>query len=560
MNHTTEGFLKIERRRPTRWQRYANRALSALPHRITNGYQIQGRLVDETDWFPNLILNGALGNTGWFNNPANTLNFQCSTDSTVNYLDNAGTTWNQVGNTVTRATGTGTVPTGHVANEVKWQDGERCHILTRISDTSFTVSGPARTITGKTLRVYFTNWNTGSGIMQSKVSANPTFVSNLAAGTYETTWSVTQDAAASAYTLASVVLGGTYARVVLPAPIAVAQFDQLSMVYKRQATVSGREAQTVALSSIITGFPYKFAVTSITGNGTTVTVVTSEAHNLVALDPIVIAGAVPLRTAVQSASSTSTTWTVNSTGHGKSVGDTVVHENFSVAGYNGTFTIATVPNANSYTVTNASNPGASTGGTTRLATPVTYFNGSYTVATAPNSTTLTFTNAITGPAVDPGPILTTPDEATVSYWGGIWGNAHDQTPDAGMSVMAVAEANKITAPPVSQNFNPAPVTVAGSASIGSVNTGWDATYLNDWTARSTPASSVAWSAGGTAVMRVAQILLQRAYAVTFGGPNLGSGCALGCIITFRVPQPKLTTHRLAWPSQGLKMTRELPNY
>src|SRR5690606_12415264 len=103
------------------------------------------------------ILNGGISTSA---SPAltTTPTFYTFDDGSPNYEDLDGT-WDQNGNTVTRASGSGTFPSSpsQLGNELLWEDGERCHVTARTSDTQITVSGPPRTISGKTLRRYLTN-------------------------------------------------------------------------------------------------------------------------------------------------------------------------------------------------------------------------------------------------------------------------------------------------------------------------------------------------------------------------------------------------------------------
>jgi hypothetical protein len=130
----------------------------------------------------------------------------------------------------------------------------------------------------------------------------------------------------------------------------------------------------------------------LTSSGTTVTVRTAAAHNRLVGDQVAIAGAgvgayngVVTITAVPDARSfqytaiapaavaittttnaTGTIATVNATAHGLAVGQTVTIAGNSVGAYNGTWTVLTVPNANSYTVDiGSSGNAAGSGGTSQ---------------------------------------------------------------------------------------------------------------------------------------------------------------------------------------------------
>jgi hypothetical protein len=116
----------------------------------------RGKLIPVCENVKNLVLHSGMGDLGIPKSVAGAT-VTTFTSTSPNHEDVAGT-WNQSGNTVTRATGAGVVGASPspLANEIKWNTGERAHITARASDTSFTVSGPARTITGGTFRRYFT--------------------------------------------------------------------------------------------------------------------------------------------------------------------------------------------------------------------------------------------------------------------------------------------------------------------------------------------------------------------------------------------------------------------
>lgn len=545
VNTTLSGKLQVKKRRPNRLQRFINRQLARLPHALTGGYQLRGKLIEESGWMPNLILNGCINVRAAVANDG-TATIYTYTSTSANYIDLDGT-WNQSGNTVTRVSGSGVVPSSpsYIGNEIKWEDGERCHITARTSDTQFTVSGPPRTLTAKTIRVYFTNLASNSGSVQSATSSS-NVVQDLTAGTWENTQSVVMPAASAPYTLGSVMVS-TYARIVLAAPVAVEEFDQIELTYKLQAAATGREAHTVTLSEIISGYPYRFATSAISGNGTTMTITTSEPHNFAVADDIRIDGAVPLRHAITGITANGSAWTVTAPSHGLSPSDTVEIEDCTVAGYNGTHTVASAPDANTITITNAANPGAASDGTVRLATPATYFNGDWTVATVPNNTTITVSTDRTGPAIDPGSVTTSPDEATLAYWGSVF---HKDGDAAYFTAFNEANEKVVPALNVTNLFSQTGASNSGSATGSALISG--AAYTNDWEATSTVPSANAWSAGGSAENRVSQI---------HRGHRTGGGSQYwNFLLTFATPQPKATTHRLSYPNLKRKLTRDLPDY
>lgn len=499
--------------------------------------------------FKNLILNGGISTSA---SPALNASpaFYTFDDDSPNYEDIDGT-WDQNGNTVTRASGSGTFPSSpsQIGNELLWEDGERCHVTARTSDTQITVSGPPRTIAGKTLRRYLTNRASTTGSKQSKTASSGDAVTNtdLSAGTWERTVKAVFDAAPAAYTLKSVMVG-TYARVVLPAPVDVEEFDQLEMSYKQQVTVSGREDHIVPISDMISGYPYRFQTTAITGDGSKMVITTDEDHNFLAGDEIVVDGAVPERHAITGITANGSAWTITAPSHGLSPADTIVIEDCSVGDYNGTWTVTTTPDSDTLTITNAANPGAASNGTVRLATPATYFNGRWTVDAVPDTKTIEVLTDRTGPAIDPGPVTSSPDEATLRYWGNFW-----DTPGGVNGVFSSRNESNVLTPPSHTSGNTG-ISNTGASHFDAGGQTTNAGYSNDFTYSQGPHTSANWSAGGSSELRVKQIIRSLNNAA-----NNDPG-TVQCSIIFTTPLPKLNTHRFAYPTIHRRLTRDLPNY
>jgi hypothetical protein len=209
--------------------------------------------------------------------------------------------------------------------------------------------------------------------------------------------------ASSAYSLASVQISTAFARINLPSAIAIDTEDQIQFVYAITETCAGR-SQTYDLGAESVGIPQPFAMTTIVGSGTNVDVTFSGATNFLAGDKLDLRNVTPKKFAIASASSTSTTLTINtSVAHGLSAGNSVTIAGASLAGYNGVFTLATA-SGTVMTITDAANPGAmGASGTVRLTTPGTYFDdlGLATIASMVSSSIARITSAITGPAVEP---------------------------------------------------------------------------------------------------------------------------------------------------------------
>lgn len=507
-----------------------------------------GKLVTELKDVPNLILNGAINPRAYASNFST---FYLRSDVAPFAHEDLPGTWSQSGNTVTRTTGVGTFPSSpsQIGNELKWQDGERCHVTDRASDTSITVSGPARTITAKTIRRYPTNLTNGSTGANQTISTSTVDDNNQTTGVVTKTFSGTAPAATSAYTLTNVRIAQKSAIVVLPVPIAVEEFDQIQLTYTYQETWTGRAQRTLTISELFSGggYPFEYSASAIVGNGTTFDV-TATAHHFLAGDSVVLKEVIPLRKTITSITASGSAWTVTATAHGLSVSDTIVIAGCTIAGYNGTFTVASVPNANTITITNATSPGTASDGTVRLATPVTYFNGTFTVASVPNANTVRITSTITGPAVDPSSVLTSSNECTIAYFGSLANLA--ESGSAALALAAYSQANAIAVPlPASnQQTPPSSSNFSRNAYItGSQN----AAFGNDWNLVANPPSTGSWGAG-TSEPRVKQIYVAHQTDSGSSGSN-----TLSYVITFTTPQPKGAAYRLVYPNFKVQYLREL---
>lgn len=510
-----------------------------------------GNLKTRIEDVPNLLLNSALtaqGNVGQNIGTASTFT------STSESYDDIDGTWNQSGNTVTRATGTGIFPTSptKIGDELYWYDagantGHRCHVTARASDTSITVSGVAKSITGGKLRRFSVN---GSGVSSTSGSVQTSPTGTTIANSYNYTTGVrvhsirySFTSAASAYSLGSIIVGFG-ARIKLPAPIAIDAEDQITFVYEMTETCAGR-SQDYELGAESVGIPQKHSMTSIVGNGTQVDVTFSAATHFLAGDKLDLRGVTTKKFAISSASSTSTTLTINTAAaHGLSIGDSVTIENASVAGYNGVFTVATVPDADTITITDAANPGAmGASGTVRLTTPATYFDdlGLATIASMVSSSVARITSAITGPAVEPVAIGGDPG-VSVRFWPRlttstftISGNSSNNHSGFRTATNALALADPTT-PSSSVNTNIVIGDSVGSLTSGSTANDW----LNVW--------RLEWNAGvGKSMTRLKQ--------VQFGDQNAVGHC---CQITFNTPFNKAESQRLrVEPSKQIFRTLDL---
>lgn len=499
-----------------------------------------GKVKARLEAIPNIIMNSGLTSSAVLTGAASTHSTYVS--NIESYEDVPGT-WSQSGNTVTRATGAGTFLSSpsQVGNEIKWNTGERCHVLTRVSDTQITVSGPARTITGGTIRRYLVNGTSFYGAT-SQSSATVTTLSTVkdeVTNSDVRTYRATYASATVAYSLGSIVLGGS-ARVKIPTPIAIDVDDQLLYEYSVTETVTGR-SQIYELGAESVGIPQKHSMLSIVGSGSAVDVTFSAATQFLAGDKLDLRGVLTKKFAISSASSTSTTFTINTAAaHGLNPGDSVTIENASLAGYNGTFTVAT-GSGTVLTILNAANPGAMGAfGTVRLTTPGTYFNGIggglATIASMVSSSVARITSTVTGPAVEPALIGGDPG-VTVKFHSQNTGGRFNLAFGGVSSVFTEANAKAI----VDTTTTGIPSSTGSSWAFDTLTQN-SAAYSNDWTNDYLYTKN---AGAGTNATRIKQFY-------TRSGSD---GC--GVQVTFNTPFDKTTAQRLRWGASK-KIVRDLP--
>ncbi len=184
-----------------------------------------------------------------------------------------------------------------------------------------------------------------------------------------------------------------YSRIVLDDPIQVVAGNTVTVAYRVTTTFTGATVRNITPDPAKTvGWPFQETITSLTSNGTTITGTTSTDHNFQAGDSVTITNALPQQYAVSNITSNGSVWTITVNSHPYSVSDSI--DIVSVSGdYDGSFSVASVVDANTITVTNAAVHSDSTG-TVRLTTPAGWYNGTWTIATAPDVNTFTITDAL----------------------------------------------------------------------------------------------------------------------------------------------------------------------
>lgn len=385
----------------------------------------------------NLILPGGYNATGLYSEQFTF--FHAGSGSSPNKTTLDGT-FEQTGTTVTRTSGTGVFVSGNVNDWIKFATGEYARIsaftnsLTVTVDRSQTVAPAALTVYDCS-RTLLDTWEKSTSTKDETAGANGSSM-NYDAGTtrYWRTCNFATETVAKTYTEFGVTaIGGTststlFSRVLFESPVSVDIGQFLQVRFDLIVTLANyRTGAPITVN--ITGWPYPYAIQSIVSNGTYWDVLLDKAcsSHYVAGRTITIAGALPATTAITSISSTPSDFTVNATAHGKNIGDSIVIAGATPAGYNGTWTVATVPNANSLTVTSAANLGAGSGGTVRLATPGTWYDGTHTIASFPTTSTIRITNANSIPAAGIAGTVTNSIAAT----GQITNNAVSNTTSSG---------------------------------------------------------------------------------------------------------------------------------
>jgi protein involved in ribonucleotide reduction len=167
-------------------------------------------------------------------------------------------------------------------------------------------------------------------------------------------------------------------------PVGVTNFNGTFVVTVVPSATTFRYAQTAANDTGGAG----------TCNYNRVTITTTVAHNLLVGNSVVVAGVVPVWSGPIAASPGGAVRAANvvtiTTGaaHGLAVGESVVVAGVVPVGatvFNGTFTIATVPSATTFTY--AQTAANDTGG---AGTCSTNFNGTFTIVSVPSATTFTY--------------------------------------------------------------------------------------------------------------------------------------------------------------------------
>jgi hypothetical protein len=319
-------------------------------------------------------------------------------DSTTNSSVPAGT-YSRSGTTVTRETGSVDFVVGDVGATIQFSGGEEAYIngftnsstvevreFGSISATNITMWKTNLLDLGNTI----TTTTTRNTALESDVhdiilgTSTAKRVHNFAAEVGEVTY---REVGYSYFSSANI-----FSRIVLSSPVVVGIGQQLQTEYTITFKL-GDYIDETPITPVITGWPYPYEGTTITHSGTDFTVNLNKDHHYSVGDEITITNAVMPTVGVTSISSDASEFTViTAAANLYSVSDSILIEGTTVGGYTGTWTVASVTNATTFVVTEASNFGSATGGSTRNV-PTPYFNNTWNIATIPTASSITVTDS-----------------------------------------------------------------------------------------------------------------------------------------------------------------------
>lgn len=324
------------------------------------------------------------------------------TGSTPNKADLDGT-YQQTGTTVTRASGSGVFSSDNVNDFIKFAGGERARIVTLTNSLTVEVDR-SQTVAASSATIYNTSRTTlDTEIKNTTVESGDTggnYDSETGTATLWNTFDFTTETVARTYQeigFSSNEVSVLFGRLVLDSPVSV-DVGQFLQVKVTLIWALGNFRVNTPIEVDVTGWPRPYNIQSIEANGTSFDLTFDEDHHYLTGGKINIDSALPEQKAISTITSTSSVFTVNtSAAHGFLVGESIEIEDSALSGYDGVWTIASVPSSTSLTVTSAINLGTAAGGTVRHETPVDWFNGEWTIASVPTTDSVRITSAITPP-------------------------------------------------------------------------------------------------------------------------------------------------------------------
>lgn len=347
-----------------------------------------GAVVSSTPWQKNLILDSGIDLL--FSHTFKDCLTYCvaGTGSTPTRDVPDGDTFSQSGTTVTRDTGTDRdFISGDVGKVLRFSTGEEAYVTAFINADNVTVNA-SRTVAATTIVLYRvaqtglaaevkrTNtipsylWDDGDssfGYRVNQVDAAVASASDWATGigTIRRSFDFASEAAGSVnYTEIGLSYTATpgnnlFNRIVLAGTVTVADTQLLRV----EVEVTMAQANCVSPPTIeteIPGWPRPYDIVSAAASGSALTITVDEAHHYLAGGNIRLSGITRPRIAISAASSNATTMTITAVGHGLAPADDIIVEEVTPTGYNGKWTVATAPNADTLTITSAADPGTGT--------------------------------------------------------------------------------------------------------------------------------------------------------------------------------------------------------
>lgn len=413
--------LKPTLRSPVSTPRFKPLALGEIRQTAMGRFRVQvvdaktGRVIRQGKWQPNLILNSGLdriATESWYAQLTYAVAGTGNTP-TKDLPDDPGDTYSQSGTTVTRISGTRDFSAGDIGKLIRWSGGQEATITAYTSATVVTV-GTSQTVAAAPIDALYRVAQTGLATETKRSSTQPQFIDEddgltAAATTIDATagtvtFKVTRDFSEESgnvnYTevgMSSQASAGNnlFSRMLLSGAVTVGAAQLLRLKYELTIKCNGHApASQTTVEDGFTGWPLPYNIVSIVSNGTYWEVTLDAAHHFLSGGKISINSAKRPRVDITAATSTVSNFTITAPGHGRSGGQTIVIEDMTPSGYNGSFTIASV-SGDDIVVTSALNPGTGTDfGNVRQAEPGTWYDGDdYTIASVPSSTKVRITNA-----------------------------------------------------------------------------------------------------------------------------------------------------------------------
>lgn len=441
-----------------------------------------GEIIRSTHWQKNLILDSGIDLLYDRRLVAAIAYCVAGTGSTPTRDVPDGDTFSQSGTTVTRASGTDRdFISGDVGKILRFSTGEEAYITGFIDIDNVTVD-TSRTVAAATIVLYRVN-QTGLAAEVKRSNSYPTYLwddgdssqgyrvnGKDAAVAVDADWATGIATIRRSYDF-SVESGGPvnyteiglsytatagnnlFNRIVLAGAVTVANTQLLRVEVEVTMTQANAVSQPT-IETEIPGWPRPYDIVSAVASGSALTITVDEAHHYLAGGNIRLSGITRPRVAITAASSTATTMTITAVGHGLAPADEIIVEGMTPSGYNGKWTVATTPDADTLTITSAADPGPGTVfGDVREQEP----EGTAITAAVSDATSITLTAA--GHGYTAGDLVVVKG-VTPSGYNGVW-------------VVASVAGNDFT---ITTAANPGTGTIFGDTYAAGAETWFDGSY------------------------------------------------------------------------------------